>query len=123
MLILKKFSTLHQEVLDDRAERQRRKKVERTDQEHGAEQQNKKRSAMTGNVPALAGATFFCTSEPASAMIGTIIRNRPNNMSIPRVVLYQGVFPERPANALPLFPCAGAEGVKNLTQAVRAVVV
>src|SRR6266536_2805888 len=58
----------------------------------------------TGNVPALGGATFFCTSEPANAMIGTIMRKRPNNISSPRVVLYQGVFPERPANALPLFP-------------------
>ena len=41
----------------------------------------------TGNVPTLGGATFFCTKEPASAMIGMIMRNRPNNMSRPSVVL------------------------------------
>ena len=46
MLILKKFSTLHQEVLDDWAERQRRKKIERADQDNGTEQENKKRSTM-----------------------------------------------------------------------------
>ena len=40
----------------------------------------------------------------AYAMIGTIMRKRPANMSRPRVVLYQGVLPERPANALPLLP-------------------
>ncbi len=44
--ILKKFSTLHQEVLDDRSERQRREKIQRADQEHGADEQNEKCAAM-----------------------------------------------------------------------------
>ena len=58
----------------------------------------------TGKVPELAGAIFFCASEPAIAMIGTIIKNRPINIANPSVVLYQGVLAVRPANALPLFP-------------------
>ncbi len=58
----------------------------------------------TGNVPALGGETLLATNEPARAMIGTIIRKRPNNMAMPRVVLYQAVFAVNPAKALPLFP-------------------
>src|SRR5262245_31843435 len=42
---LEKFSALHQEMLDDWAERQRREKIEGTDQEHGSQKQNKKRAA------------------------------------------------------------------------------
>ena len=60
----------------------------------------------TGNVPTLGGAIFFCTSEPASAMMGTIIRKRPMSMAKPSVVVYQGVFAVRPAKALPLLPVA-----------------
>ena len=41
----------------------------------------------TGNVPALGGAIFFCTSEPASAMIGMIIRKRPMSIARPSVML------------------------------------
>ena len=60
----------------------------------------------TGKVPALAGTSFFCASDPAMAMIGTIIRNRPMSMAMPSVVLYQGVLALRPAKALPLLPVA-----------------
>ena len=59
---------------------------------------------VTGKVPALAGTIFFCASEPASAMIGTIMKNRPSSMAKPSVVLYQGVLALRPAKALPLLP-------------------
>ena len=112
-----------QEVLDDRVRARGRKKVQRADQQHRAEQQNDEVPPETGNVPALAGAIFFCTSEPASARIGTIIRKRPINMARPSVVLYQGVLAVRPAKALPLFPVAGTEGVEHFAQAVRTVVV
>src|SRR4029453_2604844 len=44
--ILEKFSALHQEVLNDWPERQRGEKVERANQQHGAEQQNEKCSSM-----------------------------------------------------------------------------
>jgi hypothetical protein len=57
------------------------------------------------------------------AMMGTIIRKRPINMARPSVVLYQGVLALRPAKALPLLPLAGAVGVEDFAQAVRAVVV
>ena len=40
----------------------------------------------------------------AGTMIGTIIKKRPNSMSRPSVVLYQGLLPDSPAKALPLFP-------------------
>ena len=83
-------------MLDIGSERQRREKVQRADQQDRAEQQNEKGAAETGNVPALGGEIFFCTSEPARAMIGTIIRKRPINMAIPSVVLYQGVFAGKP---------------------------
>src|SRR5438309_198359 len=58
----------------------------------------------TGNVPALCGTIFFCASDPARAMIGTIIKNRPINVARPRVVLYHGSLPDNPAKALPLLP-------------------
>ncbi len=32
------------------------------------------------------------------------MKNRPKSMASPRVVLYQGVLPFRPAKALPLLP-------------------
>ena len=60
----------------------------------------------TGKVPVLAGTSFFCASDPAMAMMGTIIRKRPKSMAMPRVVLYQGVLALRPAKALPLLPTA-----------------
>ena len=69
-------------------------------------EQDDERAAGNGNVPALAGTIFFCASEPAMAMIGTIIRKRPMNIAMPSVVLYHGVLAERPAKALPLLPVA-----------------
>jgi hypothetical protein len=59
---------------------------------------------VTGKVPALTGTSFFWASEPARAMMGTIMRKRPMNMAKPSVVLYQGVLVDRPAKALPLLP-------------------
>ena len=78
--------------------------VQRADQQHRAEQQDDERAAGTGKRARAGRRDFFCTSEPASAMIGTIIRKRPINMARPRVVLYQGVLAVRPAKALPLLP-------------------
>ena len=60
----------------------------------------------TGNVPTLGGEIFFCTSEPASAMIGMIMRKRPINIARPSVVLYQGVLAVSPPKALPLLAVA-----------------
>ena len=52
------------------------------------------------------GETFLRASEPASAMIGTIMRKRPINIAKPIVVLSQGVLVFKPAKALPLLPFA-----------------
>ena len=77
----------------------------------------------TGNVPALGGAIFFCASEPASAMIGMIIRKRP----IKHRQAERGVVPGRvggqAGEGAAVVAGAGAEGVKNFAQAVRAGVV
>ena len=52
------------------------------------------------------GTIFFCTSEPAIASIGIIIRKRPMNIARPRVSFQNGTLADRPANALPLLPVA-----------------
>src|SRR4029453_9013585 len=62
---------------------------------------------VTGNVPRLGGTSFLPARFPATASIGTIIRNRPMSMATPIVVLYQYVFAEMQAKAEPLFPGAG----------------
>jgi hypothetical protein len=43
--ISEEFSALHEEVLDNRAQSERREKVERTDQEHSPKKQNEKGAA------------------------------------------------------------------------------
>ena len=58
---------------------------------------------LTGKAPGPAAINFFFAREPAKAMIGKIIKNRPASMVIPRVLLYQQVFAVSPAKALPLF--------------------
>ena len=67
-------------------------------------------AGLNANTPwyntTLGGEIFFCTSEPARAMIGTIIRKRPISMARPSVVLYHGVLAVSPAKALPLLPVA-----------------
>src|SRR5207247_10148414 len=63
-----------------------------------------KRGPVVGSVPGPGGATFLPASPPARASAGRIIQNRPSHMSIPSVVLYQGVFALRPAKAEPLLP-------------------
>src|SRR3954464_13521754 len=61
---------------------------------------------VTGNVPADAGISFFRLRLPAIASGGTIMKNRPNSIVRPSVVLYQDVFTLRPPNAEPLFAAA-----------------
>ena len=60
----------------------------------------------TGNEPELGGEVFLRAREPARAMTGTIMRNRPASMANARVWLYQGVLAVRPAKALPLLAVA-----------------
>ena len=42
---------------------------------------------LVGNVPLDGGTTFLATSEPATAIIGTMNRKRPNSMDRPLVRL------------------------------------
>ena len=62
------------------------------------------RGVVTGNVPTEGGATFLRARLPARASIGMIIGNRPKNIAMHIVVLYQYVFAESPPNADPLLP-------------------
>src|SRR4029453_11189113 len=65
-----------------------------------------KRIPFVGKVPRLAGTTFLPTKEPAIAKAGTIIKKRPERIVIPRLTLYKGVLPFKPAKAEPLLPAA-----------------
>src|SRR2546429_5618964 len=93
-------------MLDDWAEGQRRRKFSAPTRRIVPSSSTTNVPPATGKVPALGGEIFFSPSEPAIAMIGMIIRNRPMSIASPSVVLYQGVFAVSPANALPLFPFA-----------------
>ncbi len=59
---------------------------------------------VTGKVPAVGGTAFFFARLPAIASMGMIMKNRPTSMVSAPAMLYQGVFPFKPANAEPLFP-------------------
>ena len=59
-----------------------------------------------GSVPAPGGCRFFFTSDPAMAMIGTIIKKRPINMAKPIEASHQVLTPLKLANADPLLPTA-----------------
>src|SRR5512143_3658256 len=55
-----------------------------------------------GSVPADTGTGCWRASAPARPSTNTIGRNRPTSIASPSAVLYQVVFPVRPANADPL---------------------
>ncbi len=55
-----------------------------------------------GNVPADGGTCFLRTSEPASASVGMIRKNRPNSITMARVLFIHAVLAVRPAKAEPL---------------------
>src|SRR6185312_8797708 len=46
-----------------------------------------KRVPVVGNVPSDGGTDFLAASEPAIAIVGTIIQKRPTNMAIAPVIL------------------------------------
>ena len=111
-------------MLDHRSEGQAGKKIQRADQTAPCpDSKNEKRAAGDREGSCAGGAIFFCTSEPARAMIGTIMRKRPTNMAMPRVVLYQGVLRGQAGERAAVVAVGGTVGVKNFAQAVRAVVV
>ena len=59
-------------------------------------------SRWVGSVPSDAGTGFCRASEPARPRTNTIGRKRPSSITTPSTLLYQAVFTEIPANALPL---------------------
>ena len=61
---------------------------------------------VTGNVPSDAGTCFLRLRLPAIASGGMIMKNRPNSIAKPSVVLYQCVFTLMPPNAEPLLAAA-----------------
>ncbi len=60
---------------------------ETADDEDHAHDETDEQPPLVGNVPAEAGTIFFAASEPATAIIGTIIRKRPMNIAAASVVL------------------------------------
>src|SRR5438105_5954218 len=59
---------------------------------------------VTGKVPSDGGTAFLRARLPAIPRMGMIMKKRPIIVFSPSVVLYQNVFPFRPAKAEPLFP-------------------
>src|SRR5262249_42650843 len=59
---------------------------------------------VVGKVPAEGGIDFFSASEPAIAMAGVIIQNRPTSIAQAPGRVEKRKFPLRPANADPLLP-------------------
>ena len=57
---------------------------------------------VVGNVPSEAGTDFLLASEPAIAIVGMIMMNRPTNIAIAPVMLKNSVLAVMPAKAEPL---------------------
>ena len=98
------LSCLHQQVLDDRSQTQRREKCQAPTITITLTSSAVKSGVVTGNVPSDGGTVFLRARFPAIASIGMIMKNRPTNIAMPIVVLYQSVFAEMPAKAEPLLP-------------------
>src|SRR3981081_3537062 len=64
------------------------------------------RPPVVGSVPADGGIDFLPAREPASAIAGTIMKNRPTNIALARGRVTNKEVPGRPARAEPLLPVA-----------------
>ena len=67
--------------------------------------------------------SFLRASDPASAMIGTIIAKRPKSMARPSVVLYQGRVAGQAGKGAAVVAGGRAVGVEDFAEAMRAAVV
>ena len=67
--------------------RQRREEREATNDHDDADYQADEQPSGGREVPADAGTDFLATSEPAIAMVGMIIKNRPMNIATAPVTL------------------------------------
>ena len=76
------------QLLDDRAERERGEEVEGADDDHDADQQDRRRCGpVVGNVPGEAATRRLAAIDPAIARIGMIIANRPTSIAMAPVTL------------------------------------
>ena len=71
----------HQQMLDDGAQRDRRKEGQRADDQDHADQQSDEQRPAVGKVPALRRTDFLSTSEPARASAGIFIMKRPSSIA------------------------------------------
>ena len=86
-------------------------------------QQHDEGAAGTGKVPALAGMSFFCASEPASARIGNDHQKAADQHGdAERRVVPRRVGGEAGEGAA-VVAGAGAVGIEHFAQAMRAGVV
>ena len=95
---------MHQEMLDNRAERQRREERQRADHDDGGDEQPDEERAVRRAACRPRSARASCwpgCPRPPSA--GRMNRNRPNSIARPSVRSYHGVLTVMPAKALPLF--------------------
>ncbi len=71
---LEELACHHGEVLDDRPKRERGEEGEAAEDQDHAHKQPTNRPPWVGNVPVDGGLIFLPTSEPATAIIGTITK-------------------------------------------------
>jgi hypothetical protein len=98
----------HQQMLDDRPERESREVSQQPDDDDDADQQADEQGAMRRKRSGRRRSARLAASPPASAMIGTLRKKRPANTAMPVEVLNQGVFAVRPPNAEPLSEAVAA---------------
>ncbi len=114
---------------DDRSQRQYGQEIQCPDQQHRAQQQDDERTKGRPPERAVAGGDkLLCASEPASAMIGTIIRFQPyrrSHQATPQGgVVPKGVFAFRPAKRRCRYcPRRRNRCTRDFAQAVRSLVV
>ena len=77
---LEQFASVHQQLLDDRPQRQRREEGQRAHDQDDADEQTGKERRRGGEGTGASGTIFFLTREPASAITG--IRKMKRPMSI-----------------------------------------
>ena len=97
---------------------------ERADDDDGADEQNREQWPGDRETARALRDELLAARDPASARIGTIMKKRPTSMARPSVVLYQrSSLAVRPGEGAAVVAGAGAVGVEDFAEAVRAVVV
>src|SRR5262249_27346905 len=102
--ILVNLSCQGHKMFDDRPNASAGENFKRPTEINKPASSNEKKSPSVGNGPKPSRTGFFPTREPAIAIGGMIIMNRPISMVRAPVTLNHSVFPLIPAKAEPLFP-------------------